>query len=81
MENSRIVNKKELERIACELRLDILEMTTRAGSGHPSSSFSPAEIVTALFFAGLLRYRSEDPWWPDREGLEWRWEEFRRKVS
>lgn len=49
------------------LRLDILEMTTRAGSGHPSSSFSAVEILTALYFGGILRYRPEDPWWPERD--------------
>ena len=58
---------RDLERIACQLRLDVLDMTTRAASGHPSSSFSAVEVVTALFFAGLLRYRPDDPWWPDRD--------------
>jgi transketolase len=57
----------ELREIARELRLDILEMTTRAGSGHPSSSFSAVEIVTALYFGGILRYRPEDPGWPERD--------------
>lgn len=58
------VNFKEIAR---ELRLDILDMTTKAGSGHPSSSFSAVEILTALFFGGLLNYRPEDPWWPERD--------------
>ena len=58
---------RDLERIACQLRLDILDMTTKAASGHPSSSFSAVEAVTALFFAGLLRYRPDDPWWSDRD--------------
>lgn len=52
---------------ARDLRLDILEMTTRAGSGHPSSSFSAVEIVTALFFGGVLRYRAQNPEWPERD--------------
>ena len=56
-----------LKTIARELRLDILEMTRLATSGHPSSSFSPVEIVTALYFGGILRYRSEEPWWPARD--------------
>lgn len=56
-----------LEDIARSLRLDILEMTTRAASGHPSSSFSAVEILTALFFGGILRYRPHDPWWPERD--------------
>ena len=52
---------------ARQLRLDILEMTTKAGSGHPSSSFSAVEILTALYFGGILRYRPADPWWPERD--------------
>jgi transketolase len=56
-----------LKEIARNLRLDILEMTTKAGSGHPSSSFSSVEILTALFFGGILRYRPNEPWWPERD--------------
>ena len=56
-----------LKTVARELRLDILEMTRLAASGHPSSSFSPVEIVTALYFGGILRYRSDDPWWAARD--------------
>ena len=56
-----------LKDIARGLRLDILDTTTRAGSGHPSSSFSSVEIVTALYFGGILRYRPQDPWWPERD--------------
>jgi len=56
-----------LEETARGLRLDILDMTTRAASGHPSSSFSATEIVTALFFGGILRYRSNEPHWPERD--------------
>ncbi len=52
---------------AREIRLDILEMTTRAKSGHPSSSFSATDIVTALYFGGILRYRSDDPEWSERD--------------
>jgi transketolase len=56
-----------LKEIARDLRLDILDMTTKAGSGHPSSSFSAVEILTGLYFGGILRYRPEDPWWPGRD--------------
>ena len=57
----------ELREIARDLRLDILEMTTKAGSGHPSSSWSATDIVTALFFGDVLRYRSDEPDWPERD--------------
>ncbi len=60
-------NIMALKEIARDLRLDILEMTTQAASGHPSSSFSSVEIVTTLFFGGILRYRPDDPWWPERD--------------
>ena len=52
---------------ARELRLDILEATTRAGSGHPSSSWSAVEVVATLFFGGVLRYRPDEPGWPERD--------------
>jgi transketolase len=65
--NPNIRDVGRLKEIATELRLDILESTTRAGSGHPSSSFSAVEILTVLYFAGILRYRPEEPLWPDRD--------------
>lgn len=57
----------ELREIARDLRLDILEMTTKAGSGHASSSWSATDILVALFFGGTLRYRCDDPQWPERD--------------
>lgn len=66
--NQRLVIKiAELQEIARQLRLDTLEMTTKAGSGHPSSSFSATDIVTAIFFGGVLRYRANEPDWPERD--------------
>ena len=58
---------QKLKDIARELRLDILDTTTLAGSGHPSSSFSAVEIVVALYFGGILRYRPQEPDWPERD--------------
>lgn len=49
------------------IRLDILEMTTKAKSGHPSSSWSATDIVTVLYFGGILRYRPGEPYWPERD--------------
>jgi len=58
---------ESLERLAKDLRLDILDMTTKAGSGHPSSSWSAVEILTALYFGGILNYRPDEPWWRERD--------------
>ena len=60
---------QNLRERARDIRLDILDMTTKAGSGHPSSSFSATEIVTALYFGGLLRYRPNEPHWAKRDTL------------
>ena len=61
------LSELELREIARDLRLDILEMTTKAGSGHASSSWSATEILVALFFGGVLRYRADQPDWPERD--------------
>jgi transketolase len=42
-------------------------MTTEAGSGHPSSSFSCTEIVTALYMGGIMRHDPKNPHWPERD--------------
>jgi len=52
---------------ARDLRLDILDMTAKAGSGHPSSSWSATDIVTALYFGGVMKYDPADPWKDDRD--------------
>jgi transketolase len=52
---------------AKSIRQDILKMTTEAGSGHPSSSLSAVEIVTALYFDGILRHDPKNPHWHDRD--------------
>ena len=57
----------ELIELARSLRLDILDSTTKAGSGHPSSSFSSVEICTALFFGGILNFDPKKPDWPERD--------------
>lgn len=56
-----------LKETARLLRKDIIEMTTKAGSGHPSSSMSAAEVVAALYFGGILRHNPAEPKWPERD--------------
>lgn len=56
-----------LRETARRLRRYIIEMTTVAGSGHPSSSLSAIDIMTALYFGGILRYDPQRPDWPDRD--------------
>jgi transketolase len=56
----------ELERIACQLRIDSIDMIHRRGAGHPGGSLSSAEIVAALHFC-RLRLDADKPDWPDRD--------------
>lgn len=60
-------NLDELRDLARRLRREVLIMTSEAGSGHPSSSFSAVEILTQLYFGGILRYNPQQPDWPDRD--------------
>lgn len=52
---------------ARRLRRDILEMTTHAGSGHPSSSMSAIDVIVALYSGGILRHNPQEPHDPDRD--------------
>jgi transketolase len=42
-----------IERKAYNIRVSSLQMTTMAGSGHPTSCLSAADIVATLFFYGM----------------------------
>ncbi len=58
-----------LEAKARSIRRGIITSTTTAGSGHPTSSLSAVEILTALYFGGILRYKPKEPAWPQRDRL------------
>lgn len=48
---------EKLRRICQQLRYLILTSTTKAGSGHPTSSLSAVELMTVLFFNGFFYYQ------------------------
>ena len=60
------VDIKKLEEQVRQIRILIVEMLAKAGSGHPGGSLSSAEIITVLFFH-ILRQKPEDTDWPDRD--------------
>lgn len=57
----------ELKDKATAIRRNIIKITTEAGSGHPSSSLSAVEVVTALYFGGFLRHNKANPRDPKRD--------------
>jgi transketolase len=57
----------DLQAKAKVIRRHIITSTTTAASGHPTSSLSGADIVTALYFGGVMRYDAKNPHWPQRD--------------
>lgn len=57
---------RRLEETARRLRVDIVDMLQKAGSGHPGGSLSAIDMVTALYFQ-VLRHDPENPGRPDRD--------------
>ena len=67
MPEARSEDRATLEDIARRLRQHIITSTTAAGSGHPSTSLSMVEVITQLYFGGVLRYSTAEPRDPDRD--------------
>jgi transketolase len=55
-----------LKNLATELRIDSIRSTTAAGSGHPTTCMSAAEIMATLFYSEM-RYDPKDPQHPDND--------------
>jgi len=58
-----------LVKLARLIRYYILAATTRAGSGHPTSSLSGVELMTGLLFGGTFRYDADRPDHPNNDRL------------
>lgn len=52
---------------AALLRRHVITMITAAKSGHPGGSLSAVELVTALFFGGVLHHDPNHPHAPERD--------------
>ena len=55
-----------LKNIATRLRIDSVQSTSEAGTGHPTTCCSAAELVAALFFAEM-RFDPQDPQHPESD--------------
>src|SRR5215472_3722484 len=56
----------QLHNLATQLRIDSVRSTSAAGSGHPTTCMSAAEIAAALFFAEM-RFDPHDPQHPEAD--------------
>lgn len=55
-----------LKNIAREIRLSILKMLTKAGSGHTGGSLSAVDIAVAIYFS-KMSFDPPNPLWEDRD--------------
>jgi transketolase len=55
-----------LKNLATQLRIDSVRSTSEAGSGHPTSCLSAAEIMSTLFYAEM-HYDPHNPQNPDND--------------
>ena len=66
MAGDRASNISALQNIAARLRIASVRATSKAGSGHPSSCCSAADLVAGLFF-GHMRFDPRDPQHDDND--------------
>ena len=67
LEESLMDKRQTLEKIARRLRIHSVTMTSTAGSGHPTTCLSIAEVMACLFF-GEMRLNISDPFdWSNDE--------------
>ncbi|MBF0207308.1 MAG: transketolase [Oligoflexia bacterium] len=60
-------NKDDLLKISLELRRDIIRMAICAGGCHIGGAFSAVEILTAIYFGGVLDYDPLNPLLENRD--------------
>jgi len=55
------MSQNNLQELTKLIRADIVTSTTKAGSGHPTTSLSAVELMTVLWFGGYFHYDFDDP--------------------
>ena len=58
--------KKQLQILACKVRMGIIESTHAAKCGHPGGSMSAAELFTYLYFKEM-NVDPKNPQWEERD--------------
>lgn len=64
-DNYQVSNLKEISR---QIRIDIVQSLTEAGSGHLGGSLGLADVFTVLYFH-ILNHKPDNPSWGDRDRL------------
>lgn len=58
----------QLKLKAKEIRIDLIKMLFKAGSGHTAGPLGMADILTVLYFS-VLNHNPKNPSWPNRDRL------------
>src|SRR4030067_3536105 len=66
MTKGKVGDVDELKDIAKRVRLNILHMLTKAGSGHTGGSLSAVDVAVAIYFS-KMNFNPKDPFWKDRD--------------
>ncbi len=61
------MDSNQLAAKANDIRIDIVRMIAKAGSGHPGGSLSCTDILTALYYGGVMKHDPADPKMADRD--------------
>ena len=61
------MDRDSILEMCATIRADILVMLNKAKSGHPGGSLSAVELVTVLYFGGILKYDAKNPKWEGRD--------------
>ena len=62
------MDKKELKKLALEIRIATLKEFKNLGFGHVGGSLSICDLL-AVLYGEVMKYRPDDPAWPDRDKL------------
>jgi transketolase len=62
----RVRDPAELRELARKIRISLLKMIHRAGSGHTGGSLSCVDLLVCLYFAEM-RHVPFEPYWPGRD--------------
>lgn len=62
----KVTDINELKNIAKKIRISILHMLTKSGSGHTGGSLSAVDIAVAVYFS-KMSFKADDPAWKDRD--------------
>jgi transketolase len=63
------MSQSHLPELCKQVRYNILRSTTAAGTGHPTSSLSGVEFMSALMFGGFFRTELDNPMNPNNDRL------------